>query len=149
AKAVASAPTVILAGGNSAALAVAPLTKTIPIVFRVNSDPVALGLVASLAHPGGNVTGAAALGSVTATKEFGFLKEMVPGLSRVAFLGRSADGATDAVQRDDVVTAGKAPASTSSLSMSRTSMTSRPILRRLPPRAHRPCMSGRTPTNRS
>ena len=41
AKAIASAPTVIFAGGNSAALAVAPLTKSVPIVFRVNSDPVA------------------------------------------------------------------------------------------------------------
>ncbi len=107
AKAIASAPAVILAGGNSAALAVAPLTKTIPVVFRVNSDPVALGLVSNLARPGGNVTGAAALGSVTAAKVFGFLKEMVPGLSRVAFVGRSADGAADAVQREDVLTAGK------------------------------------------
>lgn len=108
AKAVASAPVVIVAGGNSAALAAAQVIKTIPVVFRVNSDPVALGLVSSLAHPGSNITGAAALGSVTAAKEFGFLKEMMPDLSRVAFFGRSADGAADAVQLKDVLTAGKA-----------------------------------------
>ena len=108
AKAVASAPAVIFADGNQAADAAAQATKTIPIVFRTSSDPVGLGLVSNLAHPDGNVTGAAALGSVTAAKELGFLTEMVPGLSRVASFGRSADGPADAVQRADVLAAGKA-----------------------------------------
>jgi putative ABC transport system substrate-binding protein len=65
-------------------------------------------LVSNLAHPGGNVTGVAAEGSTIAAKAFGFLKEMVPNLSRVAFFGRSAEGIVDSIQRADLLAAGTA-----------------------------------------
>jgi putative ABC transport system substrate-binding protein len=62
------------------------LPRTIPIVFTVVSDPVGQGLVASLAHPGGNLTGLSDLHEVLAPKRLEFFKEIVPGASRVAVL---------------------------------------------------------------
>ena len=63
-----------------------PLTATIPIVFAVHADPIGSGHVASLAHPGGNITGLAQLQNPVNTKGLELLKEAVPGLSRVAVL---------------------------------------------------------------
>jgi putative ABC transport system substrate-binding protein len=59
-------------------------TVTIPIVMRGVADPIALGLVASLAHPGGNITGVAALAPELSGKRLELLKEVIPKLSRVA-----------------------------------------------------------------
>jgi putative tryptophan/tyrosine transport system substrate-binding protein len=62
-------------------------TKTIPIVFETNQDPVAAGYVASLARPGGNITGLTRLSRELSGKRLELLKEAVPGISRVGLLG--------------------------------------------------------------
>jgi len=64
-------------------------TKTIPIVMAQDNDPVETGVVASLARPGGNITGLSALGPELSGKRLELLKEVVPKLSRVAVLGTS------------------------------------------------------------
>jgi ABC-type uncharacterized transport system substrate-binding protein len=66
-------------------------TSTIPIVMAQDSDPVGNGFVTSLARPGGNVTGLAALRSELSGKRLELLKEIVPKLSRVAVLGSSTN----------------------------------------------------------
>jgi len=77
----------IIAGGPNDGLAAKKATKTIPIVFTDSvSDPVALGLVDSLARPGANVTGFFTMADVLAGKRLQVLKESIPKLSRVAVL---------------------------------------------------------------
>ena len=76
----------ILATSNPAALAAKSATKTIPIVFLGAGDPVALGLVDSLARPGENITGITSIAEVLAGKRLEILKETIPKLSRVAVL---------------------------------------------------------------
>ena len=78
---------VIVAGGTAAAQAARQSTSTIPIVmWGVSSDPIALGLIASLARPGGNVTGSIAPYAALAKKRLEVLTELVPGLRRVTML---------------------------------------------------------------
>ena len=77
---------VIMAGGTTQALPAKQATKTIPIVFASAIDPVTDGLVASLARPGGNVTGLSALTPALVGKRLELLKQAVPGVSRVAVL---------------------------------------------------------------
>jgi putative ABC transport system substrate-binding protein len=77
----------ILVAGNGAALAAKHITATIPIVMTNAGDPVAAGLVASLARPGGNVTGNSGLGPQLNTKRLEVLKDAVPKLARVGLLG--------------------------------------------------------------
>jgi putative tryptophan/tyrosine transport system substrate-binding protein len=69
-------------------------TSVIPIVFAVAGDPVNTGLVASLAHPGGNVTGLSVQQTELAGKRFELLREVVPGLSRLAIMGNADNPAT-------------------------------------------------------
>jgi putative ABC transport system substrate-binding protein len=76
-----------------AAFAVRNLTTTIPIVHPAAIDPVGTGLIASLAHPGGNITGLAVLNVETSAKRLQLLREVVPGLSRGAVLWNSANPA--------------------------------------------------------
>ena len=76
---------VLVAGSSAAALAAKKATGTIPIVM-VAADPVGLGLVASLARPGGNVTGLSYFNEAIVAKRVQLLKEFVPGLARVAVL---------------------------------------------------------------
>jgi len=77
----------IMYGRNSGAVsALKRATQTIPIVFLGTSDPVGTGVVASLAHPGGNVTGVTLMASDLWPKRLELLKEMVPKLSKVAML---------------------------------------------------------------
>jgi putative ABC transport system substrate-binding protein len=77
---------VLVAATTPAAVAAKNATRTIPIVFHGGFDPVALGLVDSLARPGGNVTGFTAIAPALAGKRLELLKEIVPRLSRVAVL---------------------------------------------------------------
>jgi ABC-type uncharacterized transport system substrate-binding protein len=77
---------VILAFGTPNALAVKRATSSIPIVGATMADPVADGLVASLSRPGGNVTGNTFLGPELGSKRFQLLRELVPGITRIAGL---------------------------------------------------------------
>ena len=77
---------VIVASGITDALAAQKATRAIPIVMAIPSDPVASGLVGSLARPGGNVTGLSQMSMELVGKRLELLKEMVPKLSRVAVL---------------------------------------------------------------
>jgi putative ABC transport system substrate-binding protein len=77
---------VIVAGGQPQALAAKQATKTVPIVFASGPDPVASGLVTSLARPGGNVTGLSSLNRDLMSKRLEQLKQAVPKVSRVAVL---------------------------------------------------------------
>jgi putative ABC transport system substrate-binding protein len=77
---------VIYAVLEQAAVAASKATTTIPIVIAVIGDPVRLGLVGSLAHPGGNVTGLTAYGSNLGGKRLEILRELIPRLSRVGVL---------------------------------------------------------------
>jgi putative tryptophan/tyrosine transport system substrate-binding protein len=99
---------VILAVTTPAAQAAKAATRTIPIVFTLVADPVASGLVASLARPGGNITGLPSISSEIIGKQLELLKETVPGVSRVvvlqnpdasshAFMVREAAGAARAL----------------------------------------------------
>ena len=77
---------VIVTTGTPGAVAAIKATKTIPIVMATAADPVGSGLVASLARPGGNVTGFTILGPELEGKRLKLLKQAVPGLSRLAVL---------------------------------------------------------------
>ena len=83
---------VIVAPSTPSALAAKNATKTIPIVFYDVSDPIAPGLVDSLARPGGNITGITDIGAVLVGKRLELLKETMPNLSRVALLWNPQDG---------------------------------------------------------
>jgi putative ABC transport system substrate-binding protein len=84
---------VILTGGLVAIRAAGHATTTIPIVFAAGPDPVAAGLVASLAHPGGNITGLTLFAGEEHAKRLELLKEAVPELALVAVLwGRNNPG---------------------------------------------------------
>jgi putative ABC transport system substrate-binding protein len=73
-------------GNTASTLAAKAATSTIPIVFRIASDPVEVGLVASLARPGGNLTGVTTLGVEVGPKQLALLHEVVPTASVVALL---------------------------------------------------------------
>jgi len=82
---------VLVAPTSGAAKAAMDATRTIPIVMAGGGDPVGLGLVASLARPGGNVTGPSMMNTEIIGKRMQLLKEVVPGLIRVAVLANSVN----------------------------------------------------------
>lgn len=85
---------VIVCASTGAALAAMKATTTIPIVFTSSADPVGAGLVASLAQPGGNVTGVSSLAVELNTKRLEVLKDAVPKLARIGIpRGLTADAA--------------------------------------------------------
>jgi putative tryptophan/tyrosine transport system substrate-binding protein len=77
---------VILAGGTEAAVAAKKATSTIPIIFPTAGDPIGSRLVVSLARPGGNATGLSNLGTDLAAKRLALLREVLPGLRRLAVM---------------------------------------------------------------
>jgi ABC-type uncharacterized transport system substrate-binding protein len=90
---VALKPDLILTQGAQAAEAASNATHEIPVVVMGAGDPVGTGLVKSLAHPGGNVTGVAEMSTVLSGKRLELLIEAVPGVSQVAVLWNAADRA--------------------------------------------------------
>jgi len=84
---------IFVAGESETALAARNATSTIPIVIAVSGDPVGLGLVKSLARPGGNITGVTYLREQVTTKGLELLKEAIPKMSRVAVLVDPTDPA--------------------------------------------------------
>ena len=90
---------IIVADSTGIALALKKATSTIPIVMTTVTDPVRTGLVASLARPGGNVTGLTSISGELGGKLLEILKESVPRLNRVAIL-RPAGAANDLFVRE-------------------------------------------------
>ena len=86
--------------GNAPALAAKAATTTIPVVFSVAEDPVTFGLVASLARPGGNLTGINLLSVEVGTKRLELLRELVPGAVKVAVLVDPATPVTETTLRE-------------------------------------------------
>jgi putative tryptophan/tyrosine transport system substrate-binding protein len=91
---------VIAATGTPAAVAAKTATATIPIVFEMGSDPVELGLVASLSQPGGNVTGVTNFSGELASKQLGLLHELVPRTTTIAALFNPNFAGTAKLLRD-------------------------------------------------
>jgi ABC-type uncharacterized transport system substrate-binding protein len=91
---------VIVASGTPGPLAAKSATKTIPIVMASAGDPVRTGLVASLARPGGNVTGLSTLTPDLGGKRLQFVKELLPGVARVAVLWNAANPYTVLLVRE-------------------------------------------------
>ena len=88
---VARKPDLIYAPPQSSAVAAKQATLTIPVVFGAVPDPVGIGLVTSLARPGGNVTGVSSIGHSLAPKRIQLLREVLPGVKRIGLLGDTAD----------------------------------------------------------
>jgi putative ABC transport system substrate-binding protein len=85
---------VIVTAGTEPAIAAKKATSVIPIVFAGVGDPVGVGLVASLARPGGNVTGLSMQHVDQAAKRLGLLREVLPGLRRLAIMGNRSAGSS-------------------------------------------------------
>jgi putative ABC transport system substrate-binding protein len=96
---VALQPEVIFASSTLPAAALQRESRIIPIVFGIVSDPVALGFVASLPRPGGNLTGFTSLEPSLSGKWLGFLKEIAPHVSRAAFIGNPGTMPYDLMMR--------------------------------------------------
>jgi putative ABC transport system substrate-binding protein len=90
---------IIVTDGTTAALAAKNATTTVPIVMYTSGDPVATGLVASLARPGGNITGFSLAGPEINAKKLALLRELVPGLQRVGVLENSTNPYYRAVRK--------------------------------------------------
>src|SRR3989442_3619781 len=97
---------VIVTGGSTSSGAAKEVTTTIPIVMAQVHDPVGSGFVASLARPGGNMTGLSTLAPELSGKRLELLKEVVPKLSRVAVLGTSTSPSTAPTLKETELAAG-------------------------------------------
>jgi putative tryptophan/tyrosine transport system substrate-binding protein len=92
---------VIVTGGTQAVMATKQVTSSIPIIFTTVADPVGLGFVASLARPGGNVTGLSMQQSDIGSKRLGLLREVIPGLGRLGIMTNVGSPAA-ILERDEV-----------------------------------------------
>lgn len=99
-------PDCIVSAGATVTRVLREATSTIPIVMGQDSDPVGSGFVASLARPGGNVTGMSALAPETSGKQLELLKQIMPKLSRVAIIGNSTNPGDAQTLRETVLAAG-------------------------------------------
>jgi putative ABC transport system substrate-binding protein len=97
---------IIVSAGPSVTRAAKEATTTIPIVMTNEGDPVGTGFVASLARPGGNITGLSALAPELNGKRLELLKEIVPNLSRVAVIGSSTEPSYAQVVKEMELAAG-------------------------------------------
>ena len=97
---------VIVSGGPTVTRAIKEATSTIPIVMGQDSDPVGSGFAASLARPGGNITGLSALSPEMSGKQLEIMKEILPKLSRMAVIGNSTNPGDAQVLRETVLAAG-------------------------------------------
>jgi putative ABC transport system substrate-binding protein len=95
----------LAAGGPPAALAAKAATATIPIIFSAANDPIALGLVASLNRPGGNVTGMAMFTSGLGAKNVGLLRELMPAAAAIAYLVNSSNPSAEIYAQEAVAAA--------------------------------------------
>jgi putative tryptophan/tyrosine transport system substrate-binding protein len=93
---------VIVAAPTVSALVAKSATATIPIVFTVGDDPVKLGLVSSLARPGGNLTGVNFFGAEVVSKRLELLRELIPGVGRLAVLVNPSNATTSETTVRDV-----------------------------------------------
>jgi putative ABC transport system substrate-binding protein len=91
---------VIFANSAPAALAAKQATATVPIVFETLGDPISVGLVSSLARPGGNLTGISGLGPELSGKRLQLLQELLPGLRRVVLLANPGNVMTPPTVRE-------------------------------------------------
>jgi ABC-type uncharacterized transport system substrate-binding protein len=91
---------IVATGGPTSALSAKAATTAIPIIFNVAEDPVSLGLVASLARPGGNLTGVNILADELTAKRLGLLRELVPGTARVAVFINPNNPVADATVKE-------------------------------------------------
>ena len=98
----------LVSGGGPASMAAAQARISIPIIFMVAEDPVRLGLVSSLARPGGNLTGVNFFAAELAAKRLELLRELVPAAARVAVLLNPSETAIAAANSRDVETAARA-----------------------------------------
>jgi ABC-type uncharacterized transport system substrate-binding protein len=96
---------IVATGGTAPALAAKAATATLPIVFSVTDDPVALGLVNSFARPGGNATGVNFPLAELAAKQLGLLHELVPAARRIGLLVNPNNSPSEAVTKDVTVAA--------------------------------------------
>ena len=101
---------VIATGGPPATFAAQAATASIPITFLVADDPVRLGLATSLSRPGSNMTGLNVFNAEVAAKRLELLRDLVPGVARIAVLANAADATMMETQLRDVDTAARAMA---------------------------------------
>ena len=94
-------------GGTAPAIAAKAATTAMPIVFLVPEDPVKLGLVASLSRPGGNLTGVNLIIGELMSKRLALLRELVPGMSRIAVFVNPANPARAEAQAGEAQAAGR------------------------------------------
>jgi putative ABC transport system substrate-binding protein len=112
---------IVTAAGFATALAAKGATTTIPIVFSVSDDPVKHGLVASLARPGGNLTGVNAQSTEVTAKRLDLLREMLPRASRIAVLVNPANTVNTQTTLREVEAAGGAIGFQTQIANARTS----------------------------
>ena len=136
---------VIAAFSPPVAQAAKAATATIPIVFVVTEDPVKLGLVASLARPGGNATGINFFASEVVAKRLGFLHDLVPKAVRIAVLVNPANAAVTEATLRDIPEAARATRTANS-SFSRPAPAARSRRPSLPSCATGPTPSSSRPT---